>query len=365
MQKICFVCPHIYGYFKKKMGYTGGGAERQIYLLTQELKQSNAVHAVVGDYGQAKREVRDGIILHRAYPLQPRQNILQPLKHFALLFDAMRRADADVYVYRGSPRNAGFVYLCARILGKSWVYNIANDSNLTTRPDNLSWPVGRLFNRAVTHADGIIAQTPKQQRILANRFGVESTVVPNGYPTVQETPPYTEREYLLWVGRLDERQKRPHKLLDVAEASPDSEFRIIGPVEQEDPYHREISDRAETLSNVRLLGAVPPDEVHDHYRRAIALVNTSAYEGFPNTFLEAWRQGAPVASLDIDVSRFGEFQPEFAHGTMSELVETVKRLTGDIDYRREVGMQSRREFENKLDITLVSERYRDALLRAI
>jgi glycosyltransferase involved in cell wall biosynthesis len=37
------------------------------------------------------------------------------------------------------------------------------------------------------------------------------------------------------------------------------------------------------------------------YRNALALLCTSAYEGFPNTFLEAWSHGIPVVStIDPD-----------------------------------------------------------------
>ena len=58
---------------------------------------------------------------------------------------------------------------------------------------------------------------------------------------------------------------------------------------------------ARTLPNLVLHGAVPRERMAAMYGGAALLLCTSRYEGFPNTFIEAWSLGIPVVStIDPD-----------------------------------------------------------------
>ena len=48
--------------------------------------------------------------------------------------------------------------------------------------------------------------------------------------------------------------------------------------------------------NVTWLGSVARNDLPALYKRASCLLCTSIYEGFPNTFLEAWSLGKPVVT---------------------------------------------------------------------
>jgi len=54
--------------------------------------------------------------------------------------------------------------------------------------------------------------------------------------------------------------------------------------------------RAAGIPNVEMCGRVPHARMAEYYQRSHVLCCTSAYEGFPNTFLEAWSIGLPVVS---------------------------------------------------------------------
>jgi glycosyltransferase involved in cell wall biosynthesis len=359
---VCFVSLPAYGYFVPESDIAPGGAERQLYLLGQELQSAFDVHFVVGDYGQSRTVYRDGVSLHRAYT----PSEAPVWQQTAALLRAMRRADADVYVYRGFPRKAAVTYGMARILGKRWVYNLAADRNVDAHPDQLSFPLNLLFRRSLADADGIIAQTPYQRTRLRERFGVDATVVPNGYPPAEEHTPYGERKYFLWVGRLEQAQKRPHLLLQLAEALPGCEFVLAGPDGSSEEYNERIARRASQLDNVTNLGRVDPDRIYEQYRHAKALVNTSAHEGFPNTFLEAWRYGTPVLSLDIDPSRFLRGQEAgFANGEFETLEGLVRILDDSVACRRVFGEHVREEFGATLTISEAAAQYAEALRAAL
>jgi glycosyltransferase involved in cell wall biosynthesis len=85
-------------------------------------------------------------------------------------------------------------------------------------------------------------------------------------------------------------------LLEIAEKHRDMQFDVIGDGNAESEYVRRLRSRAMAVPNVRLHGRVPHADVQEFYRRAVALVCTSHYEGFPNVFLEAWSHGLPVVS---------------------------------------------------------------------
>lgn len=361
--RVCFVAPHVYGYFAPDAGHTGGGAERQVHLLSTTLAEHFDVHVVVGDFGQPRREVRDGVTLHRAYPLQSRQHPLQPVKHFLLLGEAMRRADADLYIYRGGPRNAGFVYLLTRLLRSKWLVHIASDANIKTRPERLSAVRYWLFNRSIIDADLLVAQSERQQNLLEDCYGAEAEVIPNGYPVASDVPPFEAREYFLWVGGLHEEEKRVHRYLDLAELLPETKFRLAGPVATDSDHQAELFERVQSLGNVEMTGAIQPHEIHEQYRHATALVNTSAFEGFPNTFLEAWRQGTPVLGLDVDPKRYLPLQTAdgYANGDLQSLAATCRVLATNPEQWQSWANESRSLFEANLSIDSVADRYADVI----
>jgi len=92
-------------------------------------------------------------------------------------------------------------------------------------------------------------------------------------------------------------------------------------------------------------------------------VNTSAYEGFPNVFLEAWRQGTPVVSLDIDTRRYGWREETFAGGDLDRLAEIVGRLGRDTADRKRLSTAAREQFEANFELSTVATEYGDVLER--
>jgi glycosyltransferase involved in cell wall biosynthesis len=59
-------------------------------------------------------------------------------------------------------------------------------------------------------------------------------------------------------------------------------------------------EQAQATPNLTLRTGLPRGELFSLYERAVAVVNTSLAEGFPNTFLEGWARGVPSLSLRVD-----------------------------------------------------------------
>ena len=363
---ICFVSPFIEAYLQPGSTKNVGGAQRQQHLLATRLRDAgHRVSFVVTATDGKRHEQIDGFDIRRAIPgtNSPRRT---PEVFFKLLF-AIKRIDADVYYVRGNPQLSILVSYCCSLLSLPLLYVVANDSNLEL--DRLSTH-HRLFRHtlpklayvdAIRRADRVVTQTSYQRDLLKNVFGIESVTIPNGYtvPESNAVVPATERTHVLWVGTLDPDQKRPERFLQLAEALPDISFRMVGWTGDE-AYRERIIERAASLPNLTFEGFVPPDQIDSHYRDAVALVNTSEHEGFPNTFLEAWRFGVPVVSLHHTLDGSLEAEETGYHcGTMDRMIGTVERLWADQTLVADLGLNGRQHLIDNYTLDATAETYSD------
>jgi glycosyltransferase involved in cell wall biosynthesis len=141
---------------------------------------------------------------------------------------------------------------------------------------------------------------------------------------------------------------------------------LVGPGGQDESYNCRIRDRAKEIDNVIDEGLVAPDEIHNYYRDAIALVNTSAYEGFPNTFLEAWQYNTPVLSLSVDPNRFIDPNIEACgEDNFETLVDLSKTIAENVDLRRSLGETAGDFVRTNLSIETVAKQYATSLENAL
>lgn len=305
--RVCVVAHAAYGALIQDPGRHVGGVERQTTLLSRWLAaRGHDVSLVTWDEGQRDGARVDGVrnlkACARADGL-PGLRFVHP--RWTSLVRALRRADADLYYHNCGECVTGQVALWSRTHGRAFVFWTASDTDcdpclptLTRRRERV------LYRYGLRRADRVIAQTRAQQAMLRQGFGVEAEVIPAPCPgpgageyRARTVPPAQAR--VLWVGRVAP-EKRPDRLLDLAQARPGLAFDLVGPGGP-GAYAQETLARARTLSNVTVHGALARPALARLYAAASCLLCTSDYEGFPNTFLEAWSHGLPVVStLDPD-----------------------------------------------------------------
>ncbi|WP_276278587.1 glycosyltransferase family 4 protein [Haloarcula regularis] len=179
-------------------------------------------------------------------------------------------------------------------------------------------------------------------------YNKEAILVKNIHnsPDISSVTEHEEREYILWVGRVERSQKKPHRFLNLASKLPEKEFILIGPKTENDQYYSEIMEWSSQLENVSFLGYVPPQEIMEYYNQAQMLVNTSDFEGFPNTFLEAWGYCCPVISLHYEAD--GIIEQEAVgkvSGSISAMVNDVREISERPKLRNKLGRRAREYVE--------------------
>ena len=297
---ICLVSHNGYGAISGAKGGHVGGVERQTSLLAKWLAaRSYRVSFLTWNEGGPDEEFIDGVRIIKICRKDeglPGVRFLHP--KWSGLVRAIRSADADIYYQNCGGCVTGQTAIWCRRHRKPFVFSLASDADCNPAlPELRTWRERFLYGYGLRHATRRIAQTVTQKQLLAENFGVDCEIIPMPAPDPGASgSPYRSRiaGRIVWVGRVC-LVKRPDLLLEVAAACPYLNFDVAGPV-YNDEYSRAVASRAATMGNVRMLGAVPREQVSDLYRNASLLCCTSDYEGFPNTFLESWSHGLPIVS---------------------------------------------------------------------
>jgi len=366
---ICFVSDTIHSYFDSGFKQGVGGAERQQYLIAQQLHNDGfSISVLTRDYDDTSPEIINGIEVWKEIP-DIRGGLNAPKKAASLL-TALRTVDADIYYVRGNDFLCLVTSLYCRLTDARFVYAVANDSDI--EPEHLNKKnvlFKNLYLSSIRNADAVTVLTPHQKTVLDRQHGINATVVPCGYdlPPEDELLNHDEREFVLWVGRLDPDQKKPERYLQLAKDTPEVQFVMIGPPDNDDEdrsYFDLIRTQAESLNNMEFIEFVPPDEIHEYFRKASLLVNTSDYEGFGNVFLEAWRYATPAVTLHYTLHGVIDEQNVGVHvDSIDDLSTTVRTLHQNSDQRSTMGIAGRELVCDNYSMRAVMDQYREIFTR--
>ena len=302
----CFVAPYAWPVLARdaSLGIVGGAEVQQCILARLLARHGVRVSMITLDFGQPQRAEIDGIVVHKTF--RPHQGI--PALRFVhprltATWRALAGVDAHVYYLRSASMLAGVIDAFCRGRGRRSIYAAASDADFDPRLGQIRFARDRwLYRRGLARVDRIVVQNEAQREACRRQFGREAVLIPSCYELPEKTAMEDKHE-ILWVGRM-ERGKRPELALEVAQRLPHRRFVLVGgEAHGEDAdagYYAEVCARGRALGNVEMTGFLPLEEVERRFDGARVLLNTSTYEGMPNTFLQAWARGVPtVATVDV------------------------------------------------------------------
>jgi hypothetical protein len=179
--RICFVAHYAYGALVERASNHIGGIERQASLMAKWFaSQGYQVSIVTWDEGQEDATEIDGIRILKMC----RQDAGFPYLRFfwprwSSLARALKRADADVYYYNCGDLGLGQIVMWCRRNRRKSVYSVASELDCSSKLPRLKPFRERiLYPYGLKRVDAIIVQTQKQQWMLREEFGLDSTIIP-------------------------------------------------------------------------------------------------------------------------------------------------------------------------------------------
>jgi len=297
--KICFISRSAYPLFDPKCNAVFGGAEVDLYAIASELAKDEKynVSFLVGDFGQKRKRIISGVTVHKTYRYDE-SKLIQIMK----LIRAMFHVRADIYFREAASGSVGITALFCKLFGLKFIYRTASEPECDGRFGS-SHPIeGRLFYYGLRNATNLIVQSEVNRLQLKNTYGLDSSVIKNG--TMIPPPSRTSPTKILWVARSD-KLKQPHLFLDLAKSFPSEDFVMVCPKANAYSINvDELKKSAMQINNLTFFEKIPYAQMQAVFQESKIFVNTSTYEGFPNTFTQALANGNAILSLNVNPDRF-------------------------------------------------------------
>lgn len=284
----------------------GGGAERQVVILCNELaKLGWTVHLVVLELGQNLVSLdRECVTLHR---LIVSSNY--DLSMVSKIRKIILNVNADV-VQTWLPLMDIAGGIAALTTRRPWILSERTSQSAYSKSNAriiLRRLLGRFANAIVANSNGGIAYWNVVPRLVER-----CEVIPNAIPfdKIEEAPPEDSSllcrsdncKLILYVGRLIP-SKNLRNLLTAFSRVQEQNNSVLflcgeGP---EKPALESLAKELKVYESVRFLGYV--SNAYGWMKSADVLVMPSRYEGMPNSLIEAAAVGCRICLSDIDAHR--------------------------------------------------------------
>ncbi|MHA1250530.1 MAG: glycosyltransferase family 4 protein [Candidatus Helarchaeota archaeon] len=333
---VCFFTPRIYSLFNKYSKIRYGGIEVQLFQIINELSKKNRIkiHIITGDYFNKKFKIQkfNKINIFLALPLK--LTLKNFLKRIIFSVLALIKIKPDIIIIRGAgiPSIINFIpFIFSKIFRIKFIFSIASNREVNKKIfKNFS---GFIFKLILYNADYIVAQNNYQLfklKEMKKRFINKITIIKNGF-TIKKQENLHQKKYLLWVGRAIE-LKRGELFIKLAKEFLTEKFIMICQKDFiNDNYWERLKTLAKKVNNIEFFEFIPFNKIDLFFLKSKIFINTSTYEGFPNTFIQALKNRTPIISLNVNPNNiFTKYKIGFfCNNNFSIMKKYVKLLLED------------------------------------
>lgn len=251
----------------------------------------------------------------------------EPLKaiHF------LRKTKPDVVFVRGGRRDLYAIKKACNICNSKLVFLGASDRDFEPGKELIlgSNINVKLYRKGLQENNYFITQNKFQAENLFKHYGKESIIIPNIWAKSDFNNNDKKKYAAIWIANL-RRLKRAEWFVELAKKMPQYRFAIVGGVNEQD-YYELIKTESGYLGNLDFLGAQPLEKVNKLLSESQILTCTSEFEGFPNTFLQAWAQNIPIVSTVNPSNVITDYGLGKIIHTEEELYPSISKLLSSIE----------------------------------
>jgi len=359
--RICFISRQAYPYLSGKEYNSAGGSELQETLLAKELlKRGNKASFIVGDYGQESYTVIDNLEIYKGF-FSYNKGILRKVVEPIYFWNLLSNINADIY-YRRTPHNlAVIIGLFCKLKRKKFIFAAGSDTHFQKEGLHRMGLISRINYRLSSKVACVfIVQNSFQKKKAKEIMGINAVIIKNLIELPEEIFIKNGSPIVLFIGSVIE-YKQPEIFIELARAIKGTKFYIVGPFNDKN-YYDSLKEKAQDISNLKFCDYLPREKILELYKKDIILVNTSKFEGFPNTFLEAWSYGNPVVSLNVDPDEvICKYKLGFHSKNKEKMIEDLITLIENKKLRKEFGMNGRKYVEYNHSFSVVIEKYQEII----
>jgi glycosyltransferase involved in cell wall biosynthesis len=173
------------------------------------------------------------------------------------------------------------------------------------------------------------------------------------HPIPKNTIKKTLPTKIVWISNLKP-LKQPELFIDLAEhfqSNRNAQFIMIGRPAS-GSWQKKLLEKINRLPNLEYIGELSINQVNTILSESHILVNTSEYEGFANTYIQAWMREVPVVALNSDPDDIIKtIEIGFHSKTFRRMVKDVKCLIENKHLRAEMGKRSKKFAINDFSIS--------------
>lgn len=304
-------------------GQSFGGVAVQLYFWAQEfLNHDWEVYSLTNEKPCKEKNII--FLKHRnSRFLSILLDLLIALYHFY-------KIKPDIILLRGASNRLFGLSLASRLIGSKVVFMGASDVNFVPGKETINNNFNRyLYQRGLRGVKYVITQNDFQTEAVKKAYGKTPLQLNNIWRNENIVSGTIKKQYhVVWVANL-RRLKRPEWFIEAARKLPMYNFAMAGDFSYLPDYKVELLKMIDEISNIDYLGRISFVESSILIANSNILVCTSEFEGFPNTFLQAWSNNRPVISTVNPNGVIKKYQLGQCISSVDELINSIQQFLND------------------------------------